>query len=139
MLLMHLVSQKKTRDGISKKAKIGRNINCWASTSPSWAQGGILLLLMEVIPWLPPGRISCASQAPSDACSQLWARAPWQSAAGCGKPQTQSKILTWQKEDASALKSAEGVGQGWRAPLGAETSASCARGRRGSVLPQGCW
>lgn len=45
---------------------------------------------------------------PSREHTQLWARPP----AVCGKPQTQSKIPTWQKEAAGALKRGEGAGQG---------------------------
>lgn len=77
---MHLLSQKKTRDGISQKKN-----NKWLAgistvglqpAPPYWLRGGILLLLTQVIPWLPPGRISCISQAPSGEDSQLQARAP---------------------------------------------------------------
>lgn len=89
---------EKNRGGTSKKAKIGRNINRWASTSPSWAQGGILLLLTEVIPWLPPSRISCVSQAPSGACSQLWARAPGSQLLAAVNPKLKAKFSRGKKK-----------------------------------------
>lgn len=63
-----------------------------------WVQGGILLLLTRIIPWLPPGRISCISQALSGEHRQLWARAPGSQLLAVVNPKVKAKFSRGKKK-----------------------------------------
>lgn len=105
MLLMYVVSWKNPdiASEDKKTQQVDRNINCWASTSPSCPgnKEGFSFSSLRLFP---------AASGQDSLCFASFGPRPWQAAAGCGKPQTQSKITTWQKEDADALKPGERMG-----------------------------
>ena len=96
---MYLVSQKNPEMASAKKKSLaGISAVGLQPAPPYWVQGGILLLLTQVIPWLPPGGISCVSQALSGEHSQLSARAPGSQLLAVVNPKLKAKFSRGKKK-----------------------------------------